>query len=155
MADTRDGLVAELQGLRSGVVDTSTLIYLDRLGLLQRAARCMHLVLIPQVVREYGGQVAGTTLLVPAPAGPADRVVCAVAARLDLPVLSDDGTVLRAARRRHLRHYNTLMLILALCIQGDLARTAYPPLRDQLCTFARYSADVLAVGDALFQTLAV
>lgn len=153
MSYTNDAVLVELQGLQGGVADTSTLIYLERLGLLQCAARRFHLVLIPQVAREYGAGVAGATLLASVPAGPADQVVCQVAALVDLPVLSEDGTVLRAARRLNLRYYNTLMLILALCIRGDLPCTAYPRLRDQLRTFARYSPDIFAVGDAVFQAL--
>ena len=38
---------AELQRLRGGVVDTSTLIYLDTLGILALIGQWPHLVLIP------------------------------------------------------------------------------------------------------------
>jgi hypothetical protein len=72
---------------------------------------------------------------------------------LGVPVLSEDGKVLRAARARHLPYYNTLMIILALCAQGDLALAAYDDIRRDLLGFARYSPQVVAVGDSVFAAL--
>ncbi|ADW16815.1 hypothetical protein Despr_0639 [Desulfobulbus propionicus DSM 2032] len=152
MVDT-DKLLAALRGLAGGVVDTSTLIYLERLELLPRVAGCVQLVLIPQVIAEFGGEIAGATLLATAPTGTTDQAVCRSASLLHLPVLSEDRQVLLAARRLGLGYYNTLMLLLALCARGDLPLAAYPQLRRRLSAFARYGRDILAVGDALFHAL--
>ena len=146
-------LLTDLQGFRGGVTDTSTLIYLERLGLLDLAARCFSLLIIPQVAAEYGKKPLGTIPLTAVPAGPADAVICQVARRLDLPVLSEDRHVLRAARTGQLAYYNTLMILLAFCAQGKLTLAAYADIRRALLVFARYGPQVVAVGDAVFEAL--
>ena len=47
---------AQLQSLRVGIIDTSTLIYLDTLGILPLAGQWLQCALIPQVVAEFGRQ---------------------------------------------------------------------------------------------------
>lgn len=148
-----DALLADLQRFRGGIADTSTLIYLERLGLLDRAARCFSLLVIPQVVAEFGMRPAGTIPLTAVASGPADLVICREASRLGLPVLSEDRHVLRAARAGQLSYYNTLMIVLAFCIQGELAPAAFADIRRELLVFARYAPQVVAVGDALFEAL--
>lgn len=143
-------LLRELQAFRGGVVDTSTLIYLERLGLLPQAARCFSLLLIPQVVAEYGARPGGTVLVAAIGSGTTDAMVCHTAQALDRPVLSEDKQVLRRAGALNLAFYNTLMIVLALCVQDRLPLEAFPVLRDRLCVFARYGPAVIAVGDALY-----
>ena len=87
----RRTLIQELRQLRGGVTDTSTLIYLQRLAFLPRAASCFRLVGIPQVVREYGSSPENLVYWDAAPTGPTDQVVCQAAQTLGLPVLSEDG----------------------------------------------------------------
>lgn len=156
MPDRKDVQAAqlhELQAFRGGVVDTSTLIYLERVGMLPQAARCFSLLLIPQVVVEYGARPGDTVPVAAVGGGTTDAIVCHTAQALGWPVLSEDKQVLRRARALNLSFYNTLMIILALCIQGCLPQDAFPAIRDRLCAFARYSPAVIAAGDALYRTL--
>jgi len=146
-------LLLELQGLQGGVVDASTLIYLQRLAILPSAASWLRLVLLPQVAEEFGPYPEGMIYWQGAPAGPTDRVVCQAAEILSLPVLSEDGGLLRAARRQRLPHYNILTLLLAFCAQGRLPVEVYPALRDRLLVFARYRPEIATVGDAVFAAL--
>jgi hypothetical protein len=146
-------VLRELQAFRGGVADTSTLIYLDRLGALPLVARSFSLLLIPQVVAEYGAFPEGA-VLTPAPySGTTDHLLCRVAHTLIQPVLSEDKQVLRRARSLNLAFYNTLMIVLALVAQGHLSLAACTELLDQLRSFARYGPEVLAVGDQMFQLL--
>ncbi len=146
-------LLMELHAFRGGLADTSTLIYLERLGLLELVARCFSLWIIPQVAVEYGSTPRGTHPLVSAPSGSADEVLCRVAQCMRQPVLSEDKHVLRDARARKLPFYNTLMLVLALCAHGHLKIKAYGEIRNNLVLFARYGPQVFSVGDAVFEAL--
>lgn len=151
--DAQAALLHELQAFRGGVVDTSTLIYLERVGMLPQAARFFSLLLIPQVVAEYGPRPGDTVPVAAVGGGATDAVVCQTAQALGWPVLSEDKQVLRRARALNLGFYNTLMLVLALCAQDRLPLDAFPAIRDSLCAFARYSPAVVAVGDALYRRL--
>ena len=146
-------ILLDLRSLDCGVIDTSTLIYLDRLGLLPLAARTFSLHLIPQVAAEYGA-MPEETVLIPAPGkGPTDEVLCQAAHRLRQPVLSEDRRVLRLDHALHLPFYNALMIVLALCVQGGLPATAFPIYRQRLRSFARYGPHIFATGDRLFDLL--
>jgi hypothetical protein len=146
-------LLRELHAFRGGVIDTSTLIYLERLGMLSRTARSFSLLLIPQVVAEYGAQPEGVVLAAASTFGTTDETLCQTAHALGQPVLSEDKQVLRRARALNLCFYNSLMIVLALCAQGYLPLNTFPELRDKLYAFSRYSPGVLAVGDAVYEAL--
>ena len=135
------------------MTDTSTLIYLERLKLLPLALGVFDLFLIPPVIAEYGMRPEGA---IPVPAsgtGPIDELICRTAQALAQPVLSEDRQVLRHACRLDLNYYNTLMVVLALCVQQRLPVASFPGHRQRLCAFARYGAKVLAVGDAVYREL--
>lgn len=146
-------LQVELRQLRGGVVDTSTLIYLERLRLLDQAAQTFRLVVIPQVLREFGMQPLAALITIEAQAGPADMVVCQIATALNLPVLTEDKGIIRAARQAGLPYYNAMMVLLALHAQGCLDPTGCRSAIDQLVGFARYSRQVIAMGEAIWTAL--
>jgi hypothetical protein len=153
LAVDQKAALRELLGLRGGVVDTSTLIYLERLEVLSLAAHSFSLLLIPKVIAEYGCCPEGCTLTPFNDTGTTDEQLCRAAQSLSQPVLSEDRQVLRRARALGLSFYNTLMLVLALCAQNTLPLAEYPHFRNRLCAFARYSPAVIATGDAMYQAL--
>lgn len=142
-------VVRELRGLRSGVTDTSTLIYLDRLRVLPLASRCLSLLVIPQVIAEYGGQPEGLVPVAACGDGTTDQILCRTAHHLGQAVFSEDKQVLRQARRDQRPYYNSLMLILALCAQGQLDLDGYRRYRSALADFAHYGPGIYALGDAV------
>ena len=146
----KNDIVVALQRLQGGVVDTSTLIYLDRLSLLALAGDSFCLLVLPQVVREYGVQPPGTILVADADGGPADLALCRIAAAMHQAVFSEDKKVLQTARRANLSYYNTLMLIIALCSRRIIPLAAFADIRHRLLQFARYSSGVVAKGDDCF-----
>ncbi|MDY0390980.1 MAG: hypothetical protein RBQ88_08675 [Desulfobulbus oligotrophicus] len=143
--------VQALEQVQGGVVDTSTLIYLHRLEVLPIAACSFSLLLIPGVVSEYGGCPQGCRQIESVSTGTTDEQLCRTAQLLKQPVLSEDRRVLQQADALELPFYNTLMLVIALCIQHRLPFSAYPDIRHQLSTFARYSTAVIGVGDAVYE----
>ena len=146
-------LVAELGALQGGVADTSTLIYLERLQLLGLAAQFFRLVVIPQVIREFGARPPAAVVISEIQPGPADQAVCQAAVALNLPVFTEDRGIIRAAGRAGLSYYNTLMLLLAFHVQGRLDALACRSAMNRLLGFARYSPRVIAVGEAVWAAI--
>ena len=140
----------ELRGFQGGLADTSTLIYLERLSLLESVVDAYRIGIIPQVAREYRTMPPGAVPLASTGSDPADLALCRVAKSLNLPVLSEDKKVLRAARAQGLLHYNTLMIVLILCVQERMDLAAFAGIRGRLLQFAHYSGQVVAAGDVLF-----
>lgn len=142
-------VLAELRGLRAGIVDTSTLIYGAHLHLLPLLARQWRLVLIPQVVAEFGGHPEQMELRASTFAGTTDEVLLHTAIDLQLPLFSEDGRLLRRARTLKHPHYNSLMLLLALLLQGQVPLAEHDRLHAALVQVARYAPAVLDRGTAL------
>lgn len=144
---------AELQSLREGLADTSTLIYLDALGIVPRIGQWLHIALIPQVVSEFGHHPTGMELVPSAEAVTVDEAVIQTAAALALPIFSEDGRILRQARKMQHPHYNSLMLLLALYAQGIVPQAQLSRLRLHLLSYARYSEEVVAYADRVLHRL--
>jgi hypothetical protein len=136
--------------LREGVIDTSTLIYLDCLDLLPLASSFFLFHLSAAVATEFGCCPEKCRIHAVAGSGNADLEVIQLAFTLGVPVFSDDRKVLMAGRRAGLEYYNTLMLLLGLLLQGSIDIEQYRQARDALEKTARYSKDVWAFGDAVF-----
>lgn len=146
-------MYAELQGLGGGVADTSTLIYLEALEILPLVGQRLQLVLIPQVVAEFGRRPPDMRLVPSAPAATVDEAVVRTARALNVPIFSEDGRILRQARRLEHLHYNSLMLLLALRAQNVLPETEFSRLRRNLLGFARYSSTVIAYADQVLEAI--
>ncbi len=134
------------------IIDTSTLIYLDRIELLDSVLAVFSPVTIFQVILEFGRHPENLHLL-QAGAGETDRLLVQAAADMGAVVLSEDRQLLQAARRQGLRYYNTLMLVLALYSRKELSRVQCAELLARLKSFARYSRQVQSYGQQLFERL--
>jgi hypothetical protein len=132
-------------------VDTSTLIYLDRIALLDAVCQNFAPATIAPVLAEFGRAVADLDVLPVATADAAtDDALLAVACQHSGVLLSEDGGLLRRAGRSGLWYYNTLMLISGLCYHGVLGYREGEARIEKLLTFARYSDAVRAHGRKVF-----
>ncbi len=147
-------LVAELRTLGGGAVDTSTLIYLDKCSLLETVADHFHLLVAPGVAAEFGRFLPPCTLCPDVDQGETDTAVLALAAARHVPLFSEDRHLLQRCRKQAIPYYNTLMLLLALLIQGKIDDKGYHNTRRILQRVARYSPAVWQVGDEVFTLFA-
>ncbi len=133
-------------------IDTSTLIYLDRLELFERVVAVFSVATIAGVIREFGRSPRGVTIYPPGE-GLTDRLLVQQAIRCNAVVLTEDKKVLRDAERHGLEYYNTLMIVLALYCREEISREQCGELLAQLKNFARYSKGVWAYGEKMFALL--
>lgn len=143
-------ILSELHVLRGGVADTSTVIYLERLHLLAQAGEFLQLLLPPDVVLELGWFPKGCVISGELCAAGADKAVLSLAVEHHMPVLSEDRRLLMAGRRLGVKHYNTLMILLALLIQEKLCLEEYRRAHSSLREIARYNSAVWQVGEKVF-----
>jgi len=143
-------LAKELRMLAGGVVDTSTLIYLDRISLLGRVCSCLSLNMPLQVQDEFGHCPAGCKVVAGCNGLGADGAVVRMAQAAGNPVFSDDRLLLMAARSAGLSYYNTLMLLVALLLQEKISVSRYQKACSDLQRIAHYSDAVWAVGSEVF-----
>ena len=134
------------------LIDTSTLIYLEKLALLERVVAVFSVATIAEVIREFGSTPKGVTIY-PAGEGATDRLLVQQAVRCNAVVFSEDKKVLRYAGRCGLEYYNTLMIVLALYGRGEIDSGVCASLLGRLEEFARYGENVRAFGKQVLAAL--
>ena len=134
------------------LIDTSTLIYLDKLVLLERVVSVFSVATIGGVIREFGSTPKGVTIY-PAGEGATDRLLVQQAVRCNAVVFSEDKQVLRYADRCGLEYYNTMMIVLALYGRGEIDSGVCASLLGRLEEFARYGENVRAFGKQVLAAL--
>ncbi len=127
------------------LIDTSTLIYLERLTLLERIAVVFPLATIDQVIKEFGRSPKGVAIY-PTGEGVTDMLLVKQAVLCDAVVLSEDKKVLQNAGSCGLEYYNTLMIVLALYARGEIDYVICTSLLGRLEKFARYGENVWTYG---------
>ncbi len=140
----------ELRGLQGGVIDTSSLIYLEKIQMLETAADFFQFLLPAGVVEEFGCCPDGCVVHVVRESLSTDQAVVWLAEQLGQPVLSEDRQLLLASSRRGLTYYNTLMLLLSLVLQKKLDVARYRKAYAGLRATARYSPVVWQAGAQVF-----
>jgi hypothetical protein len=134
------------------LVDTSTLIYLDKITMLDLVLAVFAPMTISQVITEFGRYPEGLSICA-AGAGETDDVLVQTAIDLQAGVLSEDKKVLLTARRQGLCYYNSLMILLALYSRKEISCSICEQRLACLLSFARYSEKVQSYGRELFTRL--
>ncbi|HEX2957108.1 MAG TPA: hypothetical protein VHO70_09755 [Chitinispirillaceae bacterium] len=136
--------------LSSAVVDSSSIIYMQKIGILNLTADCIKLHM-PEIVSEETGiehqkitiHYQNRGIRLPS----ADKQVVQLAVDLEIPVISEDKKVLKWGSKEGLSYYNTLMLLNYLLYKKKVTVNQYNSFYRELLPIARYSAFVLSYGE--------
>lgn len=138
------------------LIDTSSLIYLKRLGIAEKTGHSLHLYTIPEVVREFGTMPDYIRLLsVNIPVSGVDKKLLACAIRSHWPLISEDKDLLKAMNHHGLTYFNALMMIYFLFFKGIITPPECRALVTELKTFARYSRHIWTYGYVLAEGLGI
>jgi len=144
-------IAGQLKRFQGGVADTSTLIYLDGIDLLELSCRVFQLLVPRDVQQEFGRAVPGAISCGDRCTGNADQAVLQLALARGVPLLSEDKRLLMRGRRLGVcSYYNSLMILLALLSQQRLTLEEYQKSYSSLRKIARYSPAVWQVGEHVF-----
>lgn len=141
--------------MESAVTDTSSLILLEKSGLLPPLSRLLRLVTVYQVWEEYeagsdnGKFPAGIDLIEGPNEAGADEGVLLAARRKGLPLLSEDRKLLLRAEKAGIPYYNALMMLEFVLSRGGMDPADYENRKTRLLASARYSPRVRAYTERL------
>lgn len=137
-----DKIPEQLNNLHRAIIDSSSIIYLHKIGQFGNLCRIINLVTIPEVIKECGEtlQECGLEVVVfdSRVTDGVDERILAGASRLHLPVISDDGQMLFKAKQRGHLHYNTLMMVCYLYYKGVLDNNSVEETLKRLYDIAWY-----------------
>lgn len=148
-----------LRSLESLVSDTSSIIFANKAGFLLTLAQTVSLVAPPGVFDELAGGIAeeaglglvrrlsdnesiyrGYTV---------DAQVIVAASQLDLPVLSDDLTLLGRAAEREIAGYTVRAMLELVLLRGQIDLEGYSRCKRALSDLVRYAVPLYVAAEEL------
>ena len=94
-------ILCDLQYLKSALIDTSSILYMQKAGYFDLLSRTIQLYSIPQVISEIKTPVSGLTIIPHSEplSQSTDRVLIACALKNRLAMISEDKGILMAMQR--------------------------------------------------------
>jgi hypothetical protein len=143
-----DAILDAFERLKKALIDTSSIIYVQKAGYFDALAGTIQLYSIPGVISEFKTHVAGVTLIHPSesPSSSTDQKLIACALENELAMISEDKHILRAMRRARAPYYNALMMLNFLFFSKKIDDDGYRRYFSALENMARYSEAVWKFG---------
>lgn len=139
-----EGELAGFSRLTAAVIDSCSIIYLDRLMLFAPLQNATRLFIVPGVRQETGFPLSDCREVTGEHACQmsVDQQIVAAARQLNTAVISEDRHILRNAWEHDLPHYNSGMIICYLRWSGVLSGEQACSALQQLDSFARYAEPI-------------
>ncbi len=147
-------VVKQFEMLERAVIDACSMIYLNRIELLDKLAHEIELFVPLMVFSETGFKNHLGLKIEPVESRFApDQQLIHLAILLNCPVISDDGQVLRIAENRELEYFNSLIMLFFLYFRGKINRNTLLTKRAELLEFAYYAPWISSAADQLLNLL--
>lgn len=147
-----DAILGAFERLKKALIDTSSIIYLQKAGYFDALAGTVQLYSIPEVISESKTHVAGVTLIHPSesPSLSTDQKLISCALENELAMISEDKHILRAMGRAQAPYYNSLMMLNFLLFSNKIDDDGYQRYHCALENIARYSEAVWKFGKDIY-----
>jgi hypothetical protein len=145
-----DETLEQLRTVHSAFIDSSSVIYSVKAGVLEVLTRALELQTVAGVVKEVGGRLDGISVVADADPGlSVDDQLVAVAHHSGIPVISEDRKLLMKADDRDVDNYNVLVMLELMLLRGDVSLVEWDKARKRLLAAAHYSPWVVHAGGQL------
>ena len=149
-------VVDRLTRLKSAVIDSSSIIYLDKATCLDKVASAVRLVTLPEVVEETGMRELPVEIVKP-PGLPenldTDRLLFAAALALNKAMISEDRAILLKCRAEGIEYYNSYNMLVMLLARRLIESTEFTLFEQSLLEAAHYGGFVIGYIESLKQYL--
>ena len=145
-----DSTLEQLRTVHRAVIDSSSIIYAEKAGVLNLLCGTLQLQTVPGVVREVGFPLTDISVGPEIDPGmPVDDQLLASATEAHLAVISEDRKLLMKADGGGLDAYNMLVMLELLLLRGHVSLGEWDVARKRLLAAAQYSAWVVHAGQQL------
>ena len=147
-----DTILRALERLKTALIDTSSIIYIQKAGYLEVLSRTIQLYSIPEVISEAKTPVAGVALIHPSEPSSlsTDSRLISCALENKIAMISEDKKILRAMRLAGVPYYNGLMMLNFLLLSKKIDDDGYRRYFSALKNIARYSEAVWEFGRDIY-----
>jgi hypothetical protein len=145
----------QLRELNKAVIDSSSIIYMQRAGFLEHVTSLLEIYAPDAVMDETGFTDGGIKVIFGTGNGSvtADSLVVSCAFDMGAAVISDDRGVLKKAEALSLDYFNSLMMLCFLFLKGAIDPEGCTLFYNRLKSFARYSSFVYEYGEAVMMAI--
>jgi hypothetical protein len=142
----------ELEYLKAALIDTSSILYIQKAGYFGVLSRTIQLYSIAEVISELKTPVSGVTLIPNSEplSQSTDRVLIACALKNKLAMISEDKGILLAMQRAQAPYFNALMMLNFLLLVQRIDDDGYQSYHSALKHIARYSEAVWEFGEKIY-----
>lgn len=148
-------IINDFKNFDSAFIDASSIIYLNKINLLNRLSKTLKLYTLDKIITEIG--IIGLNLIICKSKKTIsisnDDLLLKYAIEKKIPVISDDKKILIKAGKNNLDYYNSIMMILFLFYKNVINNDNYTLYICELKKIARYSDDIFLKADRFFKEL--
>jgi len=145
-------ILQQFRKLRCACIDASSVIVMEKAGFFSILKKAVSLYTIPAVLDEIGEVPAKVAVLPVLETGlSTDRALVKCACRQRCPVISEDKAVLSEAGCNGLPYFNALVMLHFLLFCRRTTLEEHEKYFQTLKTFVRYSPEVFAEGERIFE----
>lgn len=142
----------EFSLLEKAIIDSSSIIYLQKIGLLDTLAAEINLLTVNDVKSECSFSTNISLINENHPL-PVDQQIIYLSVLKKMPVISDDYKILSSVKKSTVPYFNSLMMISFLFFKKIISKDDYIYYLSMLKKIARYSDYVWKYGDAVFEEI--
>jgi hypothetical protein len=153
-----ENIPQQFDELHKAIIDTSSIIYMDKIGLLKITLSALKLITLPEVLKECRFPALSYKLEVVlkfegSTTESTDKRLFALAKQDQLAVISEDKALIKKTMESGLPCFNSLMIMNFLFYHDKLTKAEYKKFQTKLKRIARYNQDVWDYGDLVFRAI--
>jgi hypothetical protein len=145
--------LSQFDTLSSAVIDSSSIIYLQKINVLSKVIGMLKLHTVENVISECDFEIPKIIIIESTVGDTTDKQIVDSSKALALPVISDDFSILQKVSMNNLPHYNSLMILNFVLYKNDISTDEYIDYLFELKQIARYSSFVWKYGEDLFRII--
>jgi hypothetical protein len=150
-------ILKDFDSLNSAFIDSSSIIYLSRLDILDKLKQAISLYSIEEILKEVG--YSNLNLIMHDhkhdDSLSNDIKLVKSAKILNLPVISEDKKLLLNAEKSGLKYYNSIVILIFLLYKNRISQFEFESYKAELLKFARYSEKVKNFSNAVLQEIII
>jgi len=142
--------------LGTAIIDSSSIIYMQKAGFLETVSGVIKLMTIPQVLEEIGELELPVHVIDPvfdSDEEVTDRLLFAAAVNLHKPMISEDRAILLKCKSEGMEYYNAYNMLVLLRLRGILDGDEFCAFEKKLLSVAHYGRFVIDYVACLKQYL--
>jgi len=145
-----ENIFHQFDNLKKAVIDASSVIYAIKSGFFSLLTENVSLITIPEILEEIDSRdVKIQVVALDGLTGATDQKLVACAFQLNLPIISEDRKILRAAFEKKMDYFNSLMMLNFLFYRRLVSEQEYRSYLENLREIAWYGNEIWEFGERL------